>query len=173
VEINPGVGARARWAFFFGAFPQQSHNAAQALPCRLIQARIGTDEAANHIPCGDVQRPFRGQSHSKGDGALGAEADAVSCGFLPRLDAYGLREHIYGDRFVSAFKFPITAKTEKVFQAILPAAGFGLCKMLLSPCSRAGGKYVERFLGVFITDLLKMAHVEIIGEKPLENQDLL
>jgi hypothetical protein len=53
---------------------------------------------------------------------LRAEADAVGRRFLPRLDAYGLREHVDGDRFVSVFEFPIAAKTEEIFQAILPAA---------------------------------------------------
>ena len=70
--------------------------------------------------------------------------------FLPRLDAYGLREHVYSDRFVPAFQFPIAAKTEQVFQAILPAAAFGLVNIDTFPCEIVWSKYVKRFLPIQI-----------------------
>jgi len=129
-KVNPGVGTRARWAFFFrlGTIGEQSYNAAQAFPRRLIQALIRTHQAANHVPGGDVQRAFGRQSHGQRNRTLRAETDAMGRRFLPRLDAYGLREHVYSDRFVPAFELPIAAKTKQVFQAILPAAAFGLAK---------------------------------------------
>ena len=150
-EVDPGIRAGARCAlFFFVSFGQQTYDAAQALPRRLIQAGVGADEAANHVPRGDVQRALGRQSHGQRHGTLRAEADAVGRRFLPGLDAYGLREHVDRDRFVSVFEFPIAAKTEEMFHAILPEARSGLVNIDTFPRRLAGSKYVERFLPIQI-----------------------
>src|SRR5882724_10631954 len=99
---------------------EQAYDSAQVFPGGLVQGGVGADQVADHVPCGQVESALGGRSHGQGDRALRAETDALRCRFLPRPYAYSLREHVYGDGFVSDFDLPIAAQTEQVFQRVLP-----------------------------------------------------
>jgi hypothetical protein len=67
---------------------------------------------------------------------------------LPRPYAYGLCEHIDGNRFVSCLEFPITAKTVQVFQksswrlrgnTVAPARGSQVCRRIPAISALAAG----------------------------------
>ena len=90
---------------------QEPDNAAEAFPGRLIQRGLGADQVADHLPGNHVKGAFRGHSHGKRDGALGAEADAVGGGLLAWPHAYGLGEHIDGDGLVSGLNLAAAAQT--------------------------------------------------------------
>jgi hypothetical protein len=82
---------------------KQARDIAQVVPSRLVQCRVRADQVADHIPRSNVERAFGWRAHGQRDGALRAEADPLGGGFLTGPYPHGLREHIYGNGFVSCF----------------------------------------------------------------------
>jgi hypothetical protein len=95
---------------------QQVCNSPQTLPGRLIQGGVRADEIANHIPGSDVKSALWRRSHGQRYRALRAEAYPLGGRFLPRPNSNCLREHIDGNRFVSSFELPTTAKIIEIFR---------------------------------------------------------
>src|SRR2546423_3565577 len=123
---------------------QQSHNATQGVPRRLIQGRIGSDQVSNHLPGGYVKSSFGRWSHGKRDRTRGTETDSPCRRFLPRSDPYGLSEHEDTNRFVSDLELAITAQTTQAFHLALHLKASCLKQMLSSP--RGHCKWIARFL---------------------------
>ena len=119
LELEVTVARSSTNAFSAGG-REQPCNPAQVLPSCLVQCWIRADQIADHIPRRNVERAFWRGSHRQGHRALRTKTDALGGRLLPRPDSHGLREHVYGDRFVSSFEFPITAKTIKIFQMVPP-----------------------------------------------------
>jgi hypothetical protein len=127
-----------------GSRKQTFFNAMQAFPCGFGQCWISTNDIADHIPGGEVERAFGRGTHGEGNRALRAETDALRGGFLPGPYSHGLGEEIDGNRFLSGLEFPIATKTIQVVQDFLPQSP-QKSVLLLWPRRWHWHKYVEGF----------------------------
>ena|ERR1035438_1356243 len=110
-KLEVGATGGVRTAVGSGCRKQAFLNAMQALPCRFGEGGVGTDDVADHLPGGQVERAFGSGTHRQRNRALRAETDALGCGFLARPYPNGLRKEIHGDRLLSGFEFSAAAKT--------------------------------------------------------------
>src|SRR6202040_2931980 len=111
-------------------------DSAQALPCRLVQGRIRAHQVANHVPGSNVKCPFGRRTHCQRNRTLRTKAYPLGRRFLPRLDAHGLREHVYRHGFMPGFELSIAAKTIQIFHGTLPGGQLQPKENTVSP-SRA------------------------------------
>ena len=159
-EFQVGAGVWKTWGSVGTSCRKQPFtDSVEIFPSCFGQCRISSDDIADHLPRGQIQRALWRRSHGQRYGALRAEGNPLSRRFLARTNSDSLREQIHGNRLFSGFELAITAQTIRIFQDADSAwwliyfdrTFFSLryrnTLHLLSPMRRSISKYAEGFLG--------------------------
>jgi hypothetical protein len=136
--VRASAGSSCREQAFF--------DSVETFPCGFGQRWVGSNDIADHLPGGQIERALGRGAHRQRNGTLRAEANPLRGRFLARLHAHGLREQVHGHRFLSGFEFPTTAKTIQVIQESVSGwTAMILILTILSPTRCRWHKYVEGF----------------------------